>query len=310
MKDGSRIVDHRDCGMGFLKYEFKKNGRVNESTSVIFNEYETLYELKDSSLRIGGTMFKVLKITRDSLKLAEALVIDTSKIRVYDFVKVRTMALQTQSYFDPVLQDTVYKAGRLLFPQIRGKLADLMKIISGKFERARLNVSFVIDKSGKIKKAAVLNTDSVSAKFAQKVMNSLRSDDLAWEPACTRSLPVNCEVQMTLRCANIGGTNTMLASFPFIPKIPVKTLGYRDAQTANDYYNTAVGEMQIKNYQYAVDMLTDCLKIDDTDTDAYYLRAQCNYSLGKKAEACKDWATLAGLGQVKAAKNLEKFCKK
>jgi len=56
-------------------------------------------------------------------------------------------------------------------------------------------------------------------------------------------------------------------------------------------------------------LLGKCIEIDKVDLNAYYLRAMVYTNMNKRAEACRDWTTLAGLGQVTAMENLAKFCK-
>jgi Tfp pilus assembly protein PilF len=94
-----------------------------------------------------------------------------------------------------------------------------------------------------------------------------------------------------------------------VPKPPYPRLDPDEAEAAQQYLKDAITYLNSGNNDKAIELLGKCIGIDNVNLNAYTLRAMINARTGKTKEACKDWTTLAGLGQVSAVKNLAKYCK-
>jgi len=313
MKDGSRIVDHHGCGMDFIKYGFTTDGFVNMGGDVLFDGYKVPAKLMGDSLVVGGTIYDVIALTKDTLKLSFfAPGADDKQLPEYDFVKVPEYRVTTTATFDPVLKDSVYQATNEFFPQCKGRLGALMGAIYTKYDKGTLKASFIVDKKGRVKSFTVIEMDSISRGFAKTMGNAFES--LNWIPAQKNNVPVNTIIQVTLKCGyegsgNYGGMNTLKIEYPFIAKSPYPELDRDEAEAERQFFNDAINQVNNRNYDKAMDLLNKCINIDKIDLNAYSLRAYINASLGKTKEACKDWTILAGFGQVEATKKLAKFCK-
>lgn len=94
MKDGSRIVDRNGCGMDFLKYNFAENGTVNLSSEAFFDGFKVNYKLGKDSLLIGETLFNLVALTEDTLKLSFfAPSAEDGQLPVYYFTRIKSIFL-------------------------------------------------------------------------------------------------------------------------------------------------------------------------------------------------------------------------
>ena len=312
MKDGSRILDRHGCGMDFLKYNFTGDGFVNRSQEVLFSGNRQLCKKTSNTLTIGGEIFNILKMTGDTLKLsafgAEG---DDWQIPVYYLKKVDQGSAPTPATFNTDLKDSVYQANMELFPQHNGAFSDLMEAISGRFDMGVLKVSFIVQKNGSVSNYTILQADSMSNNFTKAVGKAIAR--IGWQPARRNNAPVNSVVTITLisRRLFVDGQqfNTLAIQYPFLPKIPNLPLDKDEMESEQQYFNDAAAQFVNKNYQKAIELLGKCVEMDNIDLNAYYLRAEACSKLGKNKEACKDWTTLVGLGQVTAAKKLAELCK-
>jgi hypothetical protein len=314
MADGSRIVDRNGCGMSFVKYSFTPDGFVNMSNEVLFNGFKTKYKLSGDSLLVGGTLFNLLRLTNDTLKVSLfAAGVDDNQLPVFYFVKLPQRNANVKATYDAALKDSVYQANNIFFPQCKGTFNDVFDGIPGKYDKGSFKISFVIDKKGRVKNYTVLSLDSVSKSFANQPRSTLNS--LNWEPAQRNGLPVDCIVQLTIKTGNKSfGThnyslNTIAIDYDFVPKPPYPRLDPDEAEAAQQYLKDAITYLNSGNNDKAIELLGKCIGIDNVNLNAYTLRAMINARTGKTKEACKDWTTLAGLGQVSAVKNLAKYCK-
>jgi hypothetical protein len=141
---------------------------------------------------------------------------------------------------------------------------------------------------------------------------------LDWSPARKNNVPVSTIVQVTIKTNHTPEYHYNSSSFamhglgvtyPFLPEITCgKEISKDEIKTNKEYFNEAVNEFNNKGYERAIELLNKCIEVDDIDLNAYYLRAMIYIGAGKNEEACKDWSTLANLGQVNALKNLKIFC--
>ncbi|HVW16113.1 MAG TPA: hypothetical protein VHB54_19945 [Mucilaginibacter sp.] len=312
MEDGSRIVDHTGCGMHFLKYRFNKNNTVEISTSVLFNEAKVPYKVSDSTLTIGTTeQYNIVRLTADSLELSEAIKgLDSSKIRVYTFVKTQNRAISAVSSYDPILQDSVYAANNFLFPDFNGYLLELNNFITGTYHKSLMRITFVIDKTGSLKELAILNRDSISGDLAGEVIRAFQKLGPHWRPAYRSNVAVNTRVEVALTYLSMPvNLNALSIAYPFARQVKdIGPLSHTNILIVNANYREAIEQFREGDYQNAIDLLDKCIEIDNIDIDSYYLRAICNLKLGHKDKACSDLSYLAKLGQVGAAKSMKKLC--
>lgn len=314
MKDGSSIVDHNGCGMDFMKYTFTSDGFVDRSNEPLFDGFKLQYKLMGDSLVIGGTIYNVLSLTRDTLKLSFfAPGAEDNQLPVYYFVKVQNYNIPATATFNTALKDSVYQANNELFPQCKGRTLDLMQQINTNYEKGTLKASFIIDKKGKMKSYTILSADSISNGFAKTMCRGF--GDVTWQPAIRNHIPVACIIQVTVQTSRgaYEGTamvmNNMKMEFDFLPKAPYPPIDRDEFEASQQYFKDAINQSNSGNYDKAVELLTKCIEIDNINLNAYNFRAFINANRGKTKEACKDWATLAAYGQVDGAKKLAKFCK-
>jgi hypothetical protein len=315
MKDGSRIVDHNGCGMSFLRYNFASDGFVNRSEDVLFDQFKMQYKLSGDSLLIGGNLFNLIGLTKDTLKLSYFFPgAEDSQIPVYYFAKTTAAEIPAKSTFSSALKDSVYQATNQLFPQCKDRFTGLMSAIAAKYDKGTLKASFIVDKKGRVKSFTILEADSISNGFAKIVGNAF--GDLEWLPARKRNIPVNSIVQVTLKSGHsLYGNNNMVMNtlsidYPFLTKITYgKEIDSEEAESERQLFKDALNQFNSGNYAKAAELFGKCIEMDSIDLNAYYLRALANINLGKQKDACKDWTTLAGMGQRNAAKNLSKYCK-
>jgi len=314
MKDGSRIVDHNGCGMDFVKYSFTPDGFANMSNEVLFDGFKIKYQLLGDSLVAGGTVYNIIAMSKDTMKLSFfAPGVEDGQLPVYSFVKVPGGNPHATATFDAALKDSVYQANNVLFPLSKGTFSNLMAVMPGKYDKGTIKASFVVDKKGRVKNFTIIQLDSVSKSFAKEVGNAF--GDLAWIPAQKNNLPINSIIQLTIKTGyktysgNNYGMNSLAIAYDFLPKAPYPPLDPDEAATAQQYFKTAISQLNAGNNDKAVELLGKCIEVDNINLNAYTLRAMINARTGKTKEACKDWTALAGLGQVSAAKNLAKYCK-
>lgn len=314
IRDGSRIVDHDGCGMSFVKYTFMRDGNANLSYDALFDNYRTRFKLSGDSLIIGGTLYDVIKLTNDTLAVSIfAAGADDNQLPLYYFVKIPQHNTVTQVTYDAGLKDSVYQANNILFPQCKGSVNDFMSAANSRFDKGTMQVSFVIDKKGHLKNYTVLAIDSVPKSFASIAKFALSS--LNWQPAQKNGLPVNSIVQITFKTdrKKVGTTNyamnSMMINYDFIPKAPYPLFTQEQYEEERQRFKNAATLVNTGNVDKAIELLTQCIEIDNIDLSAYNLRAMIYARYGKMKEACKDWTALANLGQVSAAKSLAKYCK-
>ncbi|MBS1500975.1 MAG: hypothetical protein JST32_02850 [Bacteroidetes bacterium] len=314
MKDGSRMVDHNGCGMDFIKYAFTPDGFVNFSNEPLFDGYKIQYKLLGDSLVVGGQIYNVLGMSKDTLKLSFfAPGADDNQVPVYYYVKVQEHNVAASATFNAALKDSVYQANNALFPQCKGNLLTLMEAINTQYEKGTLKASFIIDKKGRVKSYTILSADSISNGFAKTICHGF--GDVTWQPAIKNRVPVDCIVQVTFKTSRslYAGTsmmmNNMRMEYDFLPKSPYPTIDRDEFDASQQYFKDAINYSNSGNYDKAVELLGKSIEIDKINLSAYYLRAMINASRGKTKEACNDWSILAGLGQVQAAQKLAKFCK-
>ena len=308
MKDGSRIVDHNGCGMSFLKYNFNKDGFVEESTDVLFKEVKLPYTLTDDSLQIGNVKYNIDKLTADTLKIFEKITgLDDSKIKIYSFAKVQSTNNIDRSSYNSTIMDSVYQATPYLFPQCTDRMSVFLDQLSG-YSNGALNLSFIVNKEGQVKDLNVVKNENISERFEKSIIKAFESSAIHWLPARKNDVAVNTKIELILKC-NHSRVDWVSIQYPFLPQIfSSKAMSSGQIQTEGKYFDQGVEEIRKKNYAQAIELFTKCIAIDDIDLDAYYMRAYSNLNMGNKSEACKDWSTLVGLGQVKAVKILAKYC--
>ena len=314
MKDGSRIVDYNGCGMDFLKYNFAADGTLNLSTEVFFDGFKIRYKLGHDSLMIGGTLYNLISLTKDTLKLSFfAPGAEDRQLPVYYFTRVREHNSTSQSSYNAALKDSVYQANNEFFPQINGRITDLMQAIATNYDKGTLKASFIVDKKGRVKSFTVISMDSISKGFARIIGNAF--GDLQWQPAYKNNAPVNSIVQVTVKTgrAAFGGSmtvmNTIKMEYDFLSKAPYAPIDRDMFEASQQYLKDAVTCSNSGNHTKALELLNKCIEIDKINLSAYSFRAFINANLNKTQDACKDWATLAAFGQVDASKKLAKFCK-
>ena len=314
MRDGSRIVDHNGCGMDFLKYNFATDGTVNHSNEPLFDGFKLPYKLLGDSLVVGGTVYNVLGLTKDTLKLSFFVPgAEDNQVPVYYFTKVLAHNIAGPATFNVALKDSVYQATSEFFPWCKGDILTLMRGISGEYEKGSFKASFIIDKKGRVKNYTLVSADSVSNGFAKQVCRDFGNVD--WMPATKNGVPVASIVQLTFKTKRsaYGGSsmmmNNMAIEYDFLPKAPYPAIDRDEFEAGQQFFKDAINQSNSGNYDKAVELLAKSIDIDKINLSAYYFRALINAQRGKTKEACKDWTTLAGLGQLDAVKKLAKFCK-
>jgi hypothetical protein len=139
MKDGSRIVDHSGCGMDFIKYKFANDGIADLSNDVLFDGFRVPYRLRGDSLVVGGTLYNIMEVTKDTLNLSFfAPGAEDKQIPEYYFIKVPQYKVAAKASFDPALKDSVYQATNDFFPRCKGDLLVLMNEIATQYEKGIL----------------------------------------------------------------------------------------------------------------------------------------------------------------------------
>ncbi len=314
MKDGSRIVDYNGCGMDFLKYNFAADGTVNLSPDVFFDGFKTSYKLGHDSLIVGGTIYNLLSLTKDTLKVSFfAPGAEDNQLPVYYFTRVKEHHVTSQSTYNIALKDSVYQANNDFFPQVNGTIYNLMQAIETNYDKGTLKASFIVDKRGRVKNFTIISMDSISKGFAKTVGNAF--GDLQWQPAYKNNVPVNSIVQVTVKTGrsafgrNTNIMNTLKMEYDFLPKAPYAPIDRDEFEASQQYFKDAVTYSNSGNHTKALELLNKCFEIDKINLSAYSFRAYINANLNKQQDACKDWATLAAFGQVEASKKLAKFCK-
>lgn len=314
MKDGSRIVDYNGCGMDFLKYYFAADGTVNMSNEVLFEGFKIRYKLGKDTLIVGGTVYNLVGLTKDTLKLSFfAFGADDSHVPVYYFTRVKEHNVISTSTYNVALKDSVYQSTNELFPQINGRMINLMQAIATNYDKGTLKASFIVDKKGRVKNFTVISIDSISKGFAKILGNAF--GDLQWQPAYKNNAPVNSIVQVTVKTgrsaygSSTNIMNTLKMEYDFLPKVPYPQIDRDEFEASQQYFKDAITYSNSGNYQKSLELLNKSIEIDKINLSAYYLRAMINTGLNKPQEACKDWATLAAFGQVDASKKLAKYCK-
>ena len=314
MKDGSRIVDYNGCGMDFLKYNFAADGTADLSSEIFFDGFKIRYKLGHDTLIVGGTIYNLLSLTKDTLKLSFfAPGAEDSQLPVYYFVRVKEQNVTTPSTYSPALKDSVYQANNVFFPQINGKIYTLMQAIATNYDKGALKASFIVDKKGRVKDFTIISMDSISKGFAKTIGSAF--GDVQWKPACKNNVPINSIVQVTVKTGRsvYQGSSTMMNTlkmeYDFLPKAPYTPIDRDEFEASQQYLKDAITYSNSGNRTKALELLNKCIEIDKINLSAYSFRAYINANLNKLPEACKDWATLAAFGQIEASKKLAKFCK-
>ena len=132
-----------------------------------------------------------------------------------------------------------------------------------------------------------------------------------WNPGYVNKNPVNTMVEFTVVFTQGNGMRGVdyLTSFSS-KKSSHKTLSLEEMFEEGNDFNDAVSLTKEHKYDKALVKLTRCIAIDETNINAYYLRASINFELGNRQAACDDWGKLADLGQVPATKYLKEYCAK
>ncbi len=314
MKDGSRIVDYNGCGMDFLKYNFATDGTVNLSSEVFFDGFKVPYKLGHDSLIVGGTIYNLIGLTKDTLKVSFfAPDADDGHLPVYYFTRLKEHNAVSQASYNIAMKDSIYQATNELFPQVNGRIVSLMQAIATNYDKGTLKASFVVDKRGKVKNFTIINIDSISKGFAKTIGSAF--GDLEWQPAYKNNAPVSSIVQVTVKTGRsaygnrMNIMNTLKMDYDFLPKAPYDPIDRDEFETSQQYFKDAITYSNSGNYAKALELLNKCIEIDKINLSAYSFRAIINSNLSKPQDACKDWATLAAFGQVDASKKLAKFCK-
>jgi hypothetical protein len=314
MKDGSRIVDYNGCGMDFLKYNFAADGTVNLSSEVFFDGFKIPYKLGHDSLIVGGTIYNLISLTKDTLKVSFfAPGADDGQLPVYYFTRLKEHNAVSQAAYSAALKDSVYQANNELFPQVNGRTTSLMQAIATNYDKGTLKASFIVDKRGKVKNFTIISIDSISKGFAKTIGSAF--GDLEWVPAYKNNAPVSSIVQVTVKTdrlpygSHMTMMNTLRIKYDFIPGAPYAPIDRDEFETSQQYFKDAITYSNSGNYTKALELLNKCIEIDKINLSAYSFRAIINSNLSKPQDACKDWATLAAFGQVEGSKKLAKFCK-
>lgn len=314
MKDGSRIIDHNGCGMDFLKYNFAADGTVNLSNEVFFDGFKIPYKLRHDTLVVGGTLYNLIGLTKDTLALSFfAPGTDDNHLPVYYFTRLKEHNAAAQATYNIALKDSVYQATNELFPQVNGRMITLMQAIATNYDKGTLKASFIVDKKGRVKSFTVISMDSITKGFSKVIGNAF--GDLQWQPAYKNNTPVNSIVQVTVKTGrsaygnSMNIMNTLKMDYDFLPKASYDPIDRDEFETSQQYFKDAITYSNSGNYAKALELLNKCIEIDKINLSAYSFRAIINTSLNKPKDACHDWATLAAFGQVDASKKLAKFCR-
>ncbi|MGZ3767015.1 MAG: hypothetical protein ACXVA2_20300, partial [Mucilaginibacter sp.] len=277
MKDGSRIVDHRGCGMDFIKYNFANDGIANMGNDVLFDGFKIPYRLRGDSLIVGGTLYNIIGLTKDTLKLSFfAPGVEDKQLPEYYFVRVPGYKVAAKATFDAGLKDSVYQATNEFFPRCKGGFSALMNAIATRYDKGTLKASFIVDKKGRVKEFTILGMDSISKGFAKTIGNAF--GNLEWLPSRKNDIPVNSIVQVTLKSDykgynSVGGMNTLSIEYNFLPKMPYPPLDKDEEEAERQYFRNALNQVNSGNNDKAIELLGKCIEIDSIDLNAYYLRA-------------------------------------
>ncbi len=203
MKDGSRIVDYNGCGMDFLKYNFASDGTLDLSSEAFFDGFKIRYKLGHDTLIIGGTTYNLISLTKDTLKLSFfAPGAEDSQLPVYYFTRIKENNITSQPTYNTTLKDSVYQANNEIFPQVNGRITDLMQAIAINYDKGTLKASFIVDKKGRVKSFTIISMDSISKGFAKTVGSAF--GDVQWKPAYKNNVAVNSIVQVTVKTGRFG----------------------------------------------------------------------------------------------------------
>ncbi len=80
-------------------------------------------------------------------------------------------------------------------------------------------------------------------------------------------------------------------------------------QTGKDYLLQGNAKFKAKDYEGAIKDFTKTIEINPKNGQAYINRAECEFLLNQKKEACDDWAKAVELGKLEAKARIKKNCK-
>lgn len=306
LKDGSPILSEEVKNMQ-LRYVFTDDGdfqiTVNGKTG------KGNYTIKGDSIILGkSTILQILEISEVKLvvqELSNPLGVP-SKVKVtYIPVRFHNLGYFPEKYLTKG-QDTIYVSKyNYLEPLFVDNDRTATQFISDNFafplyKAGDFYARFIITKQAEIKGIEILS--STHEKYNNELIRAIKATKLKWLPATWEGKPVNTEVKMGF---DMGWSEKMGAKKPTSSTTPEDTI---DANESNYFLLQANICVEEKRYAAAVKNLTQSLKLDPRNIDAYYARAAV-YALVKDTQKmCLDLLQLKHLEQAKGTDLWKKFC--
>jgi tetratricopeptide (TPR) repeat protein len=300
-KDGSRIVDRTNRGIGCLHYLFTAD-TVHMSSDIQYAAQQNYFFDDDSTISFGNLVNYHIDSLNDVFlgvtELPKAALSD-DKINNYVFINadyiydymVKTNELTLSA-------DSMIEYNDYFFPAYEGQLNALFV---NKFdypqEDKSLKGSLIISGNGMVRTVSITSVKNFSDKQIKEVANILNSSSGSWIMPPSPKLfqfRLNFFLMIT-RTFNGNLTSFSFSTKDTVPKL--KSLSNVEKDELAIHFNS--GRRLFKNGKFdkAVAQFLTCIKIDETNLDAYYDLAYSYQKLGNIELACETWKKLKEMGQ-------------
>jgi len=300
-KDGSRIVDRTNRGIGCLHYLFTAD-TVHMSSDIQYAAQQNYFFDDDSTISFGNLVnYHIDSLNDVFLGITEIpkAPLSDDKINSYVFINadyIYDYLVKTNQL--TLTPDSVIEYNDYFFPAYERTLNALFLT---KFdypqEDKSLKGSLIISGNGVVRTVSITSLKNFSDKQIKEVANILNSTSGLWiMPPSTKPFQfrLNFFLEVT-HFGNVEGTRFSFATKDTLSKLKALTNVEKDELAV--HFNS--GRRLFKNGKFdkAIAQFLTCIKIDETDLDAYYDLAYSYQKAGNIELACETWKKLKEMGQ-------------
>ena len=309
------ILYGEDVSDLYMKLVFRKKDTLtlygNPDGGVEFQ-----YKLSDSLLKLsnGGDYF--INSINDSILILQQGYNDS------EIFNRRQLVFMEENYlFNKLLKsneiglfsESLVAANKMIYPIF--KVASFYMFLNwyippykAEDEHGILTFRIIFNSEGHLEECKIINNESISKSFAEKVRKLVARTDGFWEMPLIGD-KYSCEMVMCIWFPR-KEESILQQAYPFYFDKDCSPVPKSQSENIKKHLDKGLSLIQDGKYENSIEEFNTCLNFSSRNPEnIYYNRAFAYYRLNKMDEACSDWSLLISKGQRYAKKLYTTFCK-
>lgn len=313
MKDGSRYMSYYPSDKRYIEFDFRENHYLfNIYPAIKGKEANYNYILNGNRIIVSRNFEYIIeKLEQDSLIIVEQMEgLSDDKLKRYHLTRKRVLRDQFKRNES---NDSILEATQFYTPKYKGYLTlDLNNKLKNQLGIALISGVLTLQIKNKISRITVSESKSTNNKLTKSVINILEKSFRKWDLRDFKNYK-EIVIPFIISIKNKGKSRICKIKL-FSQSINDLNADYgkpyKNMTESGKYFDLGIKSYSESSYEKAIEYFSKSIEWDNSFIDALYNRA-ASYSANKQQDlACKDWQRLIELGQIKAVKLLNEYCKK